>query len=468
MTVQQDITVTCDDWTNFPPGPGLARALADARFAELSDAELIAVMAAARRQTSWTQALELTAVAELSRRRHDEESGLASRGMGNIQINEIVTEEVSLALTLTGTSAAGWVCLAEQLAEDLPATGKALVSGRIDLRRAQVIADALRGLPRALAAAVDATIADEASSLTTGQLRHRIRCAVKAADPDAFEGRRRAALRDRSLQLFDNATGTSDLALRNMTAEDAHAIYNRINAAAQALKADGDDRPIDHLRADLTQRLLRGLELPEAIRVLLMDGIDGMDDRGDRGAPAEHDREPARTDGDTTDPVAAVDRQIAEALAELTDEHLTALLAQARMNGRLDGLALLTAQAAQAMADGLEEVANTWCRTSGRDPGRHGHDGYRPPAAMRRLIEHRHPTCVFPTCNARSARCDLDHTRPHGRGGATCRCNLAPLCRRHHRLKQHSRWRLLQPWPGLLIWITPSGTWHIVTPVPRE
>jgi hypothetical protein len=53
----------------FPPGPQLACALAGERLSGLSDAELTEVMAAARRQTSWAQVLELSAVAELSRRR---------------------------------------------------------------------------------------------------------------------------------------------------------------------------------------------------------------------------------------------------------------------------------------------------------------------------------------------------------------------------------------------------------------
>jgi hypothetical protein len=449
--------------------------LAGQRLSELSDAELTDVMAAARRQTSWTQALELAAVAELSRRRHDEESGLASRGMWTSQINEVVTEEVSLALTLTGTSAAALVCLAEQLAEDLPLARAALAAGHIDLARAKVIADAVRGLNDSLAATVEATVIDEAALLTTGQLRHRVKQAIKTADPEAFQERKEAAHNDRSLELWDNTVGTSDLALRNLTAEEAHAVFNRINAAAQALKADGDERPINQIRVDLAHALLRGLALPDAVRDLIVGGAD------DRPAPGEaaDGRQPggvdglcahedaARTGGDA-DPVTTVDRQIAEALAEVADEQLTRLRAQARMTGRLDGLTLLTAQAVQAMAGGLERLKNAWCKTSGQNPGRHGHDGYRVPAGMRRLIERRHPTCAFPTCNARSARCDADHTRPYDKGGITCRCNVAPLCRRHHRLKQHPSWRLFHPWPGLLIWITPSGTWHITTPESRE
>ena len=48
--------------------------------------------------------------------------------------------------------------------------------------------------------------------------------------------------------------------------------------------------------------------------------------------------------------------------------------------------------------------------------------------------------CVFPF-RARPARqCDHDHVVAHGNGGATCDCNIAPLRRRHHRLKTHAGW----------------------------
>ena len=41
------------------------------------------------------------------------------------------------------------------------------------------------------------------------------------------------------------------------------------------------------------------------------------------------------------------------------------------------------------------------------------------------------PTCVFPWCTRPARRCDKDHVVAHADGGATCDCNLAPLCRRH-------------------------------------
>jgi hypothetical protein len=82
---------------------------------------------------------------------------------------------------------------------------------------------------------------------------------------------------------------------------------------------------------------------------------------------------------------------------------------------------------------------------------------YRPPPALRHVITIRQPVCCFPGCRRPAAQCDQDHTRPYHRGGRTCECNLAPLCRRHHRCKQTQGWWLEQPEPGVMAWRTPAG-----------
>ena len=53
---------------------------------------------------------------------------------------------------------------------------------------------------------------------------------------------------------------------------------------------------------------------------------------------------------------------------------------------------------------------------------------------------------------------------PYDQGGRTCECNLAPLCRRHHRAKQAQGWRLDQPEPGVLVWTLPHGRSYRVQP----
>ena len=89
---------------------------------------------------------------------------------------------------------------------------------------------------------------------------------------------------------------------------------------------------------------------------------------------------------------------------------------------------------------------------------------YRPPPRLRHLVTIRQPTCSFPGCRRPAIRCDEDHTLPYDQGGRTCECNLAPLCRRHHRAKQARGLQLTQPEPGTMVWITPSGRSYATGP----
>jgi hypothetical protein len=90
--------------------------------------------------------------------------------------------------------------------------------------------------------------------------------------------------------------------------------------------------------------------------------------------------------------------------------------------------------------------------------------GYRPPPPLQHLIRVRQVRCAYPGCGRAARRCDLDHTIPYHRGGRTCECNLAPLCRKHHQTKQAQGWALEQPRPGVLIWTTPSGRRYTTHP----
>jgi Domain of unknown function (DUF222) len=89
---------------------------------------------------------------------------------------------------------------------------------------------------------------------------------------------------------------------------------------------------------------------------------------------------------------------------------------------------------------------------------------YRPGRALRHLVSARNTRCTAPGCGQPAARCDLDHTTPWHQGGLTCPCNIAPLCRHHHRCKQAEGWWLEQPEPGVLVWRTPSGRTYTTSP----
>jgi hypothetical protein len=85
----------------------------------------------------------------------------------------------------------------------------------------------------------------------------------------------------------------------------------------------------------------------------------------------------------------------------------------------------------------------------------------RVPARIADHVTVRDRTCVFPWCTRSSRSCDKDHVIPYGhapgKGGVTCSCNLAPLCRRHHRLKTHTAWTYLVVDPGTYLWTSPHG-----------
>lgn len=42
-----------------------------------------------------------------------------------------------------------------------------------------------------------------------------------------------------------------------------------------------------------------------------------------------------------------------------------------------------------------------------------------------------------------------------------------PLCEFHHKIKHSHGWRLEQPVPGTLLWVTPSGRKYHITPDPH-
>jgi len=106
----------------------------------------------------------------------------------------------------------------------------------------------------------------------------------------------------------------------------------------------------------------------------------------------------------------------------------------------------------------LEPIATTCCDHHDAEPG------YTPSRRLRHKIHARTPTCSYWGCRRPAAQCDDDHTTAWERGGLTCQCNLAPLCRRHHRMKQREGWVLTQPEPGVLVWRVPSGRTYTTTP----
>ncbi|MBO2446157.1 DUF222 domain-containing protein [Actinomadura barringtoniae] len=144
---------------------------------------------------------------------------------------------------------------------------------------------------------------------------------------------------------------------------------------------------------------------------------------------------------------------------------LTTYMGLADQPGEVAGYGPILADVARMLAGNAD--AARWCVTVTDGQGQaiaHGETAYRPSRVTRGAVEARDRTCRFPGCRRPAHQCDLDHSVPHDQGGATCPCNLSPLCRRHHRLKERRNWELHQLSPGVLLWVTPTGHWYLANP----
>ena len=88
-------------------------------------------------------------------------------------------------------------------------------------------------------------------------------------------------------------------------------------------------------------------------------------------------------------------------------------------------------------------------------------DRYEVGPRLRTRMTLQHPTCAFPWCSRPARACDADHVIPHNRGGPTSDDNLAPLCRRHHRLKTKTPWTYQTLDPGTWLWSDPHGLTYL-------
>ena len=82
---------------------------------------------------------------------------------------------------------------------------------------------------------------------------------------------------------------------------------------------------------------------------------------------------------------------------------------------------------------------------------------YEVPDRLKEATGLRDVQCVFPWCTRPARGCDHDHVIPHDQGASTCSCNIAALCRHHHRLKTLTAWRYTMPEPGVYVWTSPHG-----------
>ncbi|SFD58245.1 HNH endonuclease signature motif containing protein [Klenkia taihuensis] len=446
-------------------------------------AEVHAVLrdvAEAQAQLHALQAAALSRLAELQPRQSTLPGSRADDPDDPDRPDDWVPDEVAVVLGIGTGTASVLVDRQRALVEQLPRVWEALADGRVDVRRAQVLVDALAHRKRSAGGSLDDDVVDAVAArglrwigegIGPTPLADRIGGALVAADP--AEAQRRAERRKRKQNVSVTGCGDGLAGLRAdlLDAADAAAMQAVLDAMAATMHKAGDRRPIGQLRVDALKQLLTRPwdSVPDEVaracwHLRLQVDLADLDDLGpvpdDLGSSSDSSPAPAPTGSRVGSvgrlPVTPV--AVAEVLARFGA--LTSAGPIARVDGGevwfevVDGTGRLRAVASAA------ELRAAVRRGGGLGPPPPV-DRYAPSAAQTRFVKARDRHCRFPGCARPAEYADLDHVVPRDHddpaaGGPTCVSNLVCLCRRHHRLKTHAR--------GWVFAMDADGTLHVTPP----
>jgi hypothetical protein len=327
----------------------------------LSGFDRVVVLQACQRMASHYQAKVYEAMASISDLMNDTDDVVELAA-------EAAAAEIRAALCLTRRAADFELGFAVELVFRVPEVWEALSAGLIDLRRARVLVSGTSHLPVGTAREVVAKVIGRVCRLTTGQIAVLLRRQCVEADPDEAVSRYRQAHDERRVIMEPTVEGTAHLLGLDLPPDRVEAILGRIGLLARSLKTGDETRSMDQLRADVFLDLLEGNQLGEATR---------------RGVVDIH-----------------VDLQTLAGLAETP--------------GELAGYGPVIADIARQIAERQHGSEWRWTLTD-PDTGLPVDSGItrrRPSVGLRRSVETRNPTCVFPGCRMPSTDCDLDHRIP--------------------------------------------------------
>lgn len=360
-------------------------------------------------------------------------------GEGAPQVAEFAMAEFAAALGLGHEAGKRLLGQAVELRYRLPRVWARVQGGDLAAWKARRVAEDSIDLPSEAATFVDRHVAPVAHQVRPAQLRRLVDEARARACPLLAEDAYASGLDRRHVTVLDDQVsfGGTLRVEAELDLADALDFNAAVTRGAEQLKALGSTDDIDARRAAAVGVLARRQLAFEYDAAASAEGARP----GFGGRPARQ---------------TVLHVHLSEAALHGADgcDELSV--------GRVEGHGLVTVDQIRA-----------WCGTSGTTVvvkpvlDLAGHVRVDQGEVPDRIVEQvalRDGGCVFPWCG-RSARrcrpddhpCDCDHVVPHSEGGVTCPCNLAPLCRRHHRLKTHGSWSYLVLEPGRYLWRSPRG-----------
>jgi hypothetical protein len=340
--------------------------------------------------------------------------------------------ELATTLVVHEATAGGLVADAHRLTVEFPATLAALAGGAICVSRVRSLLEVASTLPAECIPEFEAAALERASRETSSAFRRRIRRLRERMHPETLDDRRQRAADERRVCLEPVEDGMVWLSLY-LEAERGIAIIAHLDALADARQvgepADAGDEVSDQrtgaqLKVDLAADLLLG-----------------------------------RSHAESDSRIGVVTPKVYVTVPVLT------LLGHTDEPAELDGYGPIDAGTARRLAAHAPSFRRILTHPETGAYLSYGRTKYRVPADLVGYLRVRDGGCRFPGCSRRAAGCDVDHTTGWAAGGATRHDNLAHLCRKHHRLKHQTGWRMSQEPGGEIRWTSPAGREYISTPV---
>ena len=383
-------------------------------------------------------------------------------GEGAPLVAEFAPAELAAALGMSSYAGSALVGEALELRHRLPRLWQRVMSGRLQAWRARQIAARTVHLNAAAAAYVDAQLAPFAHKIGLRRIEAALEAATIRFDPELAAKKERQAAEARGVWCTQEMLHGTRMVRIEADAADVESFDRTLAALADQL-ADLGDRDICDVR--------------RAKAVGIIADPQGALDLLASDAPGE---EPARAHGRggvpgvgapsaATSPSRA-NRRPCKPRQALLYVHLSAAAVTRGETGqgvaRVEDLGPATLDLVKQWLD--REDVDITLRPVLDLAGSLAVDAYETPGEIRETVLLRNPCCPFPWCNNVSRRKDMDHIADYedpddgGPPGQTSTENLAPLCRRHHRLKTHGRWRYTMTAPGRFLWHSPQGRRYLV------
>ncbi|HEX6449107.1 MAG TPA: DUF222 domain-containing protein [Trebonia sp.] len=264
------------------PGPLLcARAYTAAdRPRSLSDDELLGGITAAGRIAAHAEWMALRQVAEFSRRQEIRCEESAGRGDPALRRQgEFGAEELAFQLGITRQAAGVRIDQARNLDDRLPETFTRLRDGAISPVKAWHIHRFTAPLSDAGAAEADKILAEAAPGLSENGTYGKARRVCYKLDPETFDRMREdAAHHDQRMEVRQEDSGNTRVAMREMPVEDAAALNADIDAGARRLKRAGLDAPLRQIRYWISRDRAFGLDPWDRLALPSIPGDETGDD----------------------------------------------------------------------------------------------------------------------------------------------------------------------------------------------